>query len=132
MHRYRARISGPLMDRIDLVVQVPRLDPQERLAPGEPSAAVRERVRRARERQLARGSQPNARLPPAALDRHAALAAPAQALLEQATARLRLSERARQRAQRVARTIADLAGSHSVDTSHLAEALGYRTTGAAH
>jgi magnesium chelatase family protein len=127
--RYRARISGPLVDRIDLLVQVPRLDPRESLAPGEPSAPVRERVRRARRRQLERQRVPNARLAPAALARHVPLTDQARALLEDATGRLALTERARQRVQRVARTVADLAGVRAVRSEHLAEALGYRGAG---
>ncbi len=127
--RYLSRISGPLLDRIDLVVEVPRLAPSELrqdAPPGEPSAMVRPRVAAARARQTARGAGCNARLPPAALLQHAPLAAPVQALLEKAMERLQLSARAALRIQRVARTIADLAGEAAIAPTHLAEAIGYR------
>ncbi len=128
--RYRGRVSGPLLDRIDLHVEVPRLPQQELLAPmtqAEASAAVRERVSAARERQLARGGVANARLGTAAMRRDAVLDAGAAALLEQAAERLDLSARACHRLIRVARTIADLAGIERVDRAHLAEAVSYRS-----
>jgi len=126
VHRYRQRISGPLLDRIDLHVQVPRLDYRQAQSAGEPSAAVRERVARARARQIARCGHANALLTSRELARHAALDAGAATLLEQATRRLGLSERARQRVHRVARTIADLEDGDAVTGVHLAEALTYR------
>ncbi len=129
--RYRARISGPLMDRIDLTVQVPRILGREAQRPGESSAAVRDRVARARERQQARAGCANGRLSAGALARLAPLDRDAAALLEEATQRLALSERARQRTWRVALTIADLDGAHPdgsprIAAAHLAEALAYR------
>jgi magnesium chelatase family protein len=125
---YRARLSGPLIDRIDLHVEVPAL-PYQQLSsaePGEPTAAVRERVAAARARQRERGKSWNARLPSAALARVAKLDAAGHQLLERAVARLGLSARAITRIRRVARTIADLEGSPTVRAVHLAETLQYR------
>jgi len=128
--RYRARISGPLLDRIDLHVEVPRVD-SERLnapAPGdlETSDEVRQRVQVARERQLLRAGKPNQALTPSELDRSCPLDDAARHLMSQALQRIGLSARAYHRVIKVARTIADLAGSDSIATAHLGEAIGYR------
>jgi len=122
--RYRARISGPLLDRIDLHVEVPRQKINEH-PPGEASAGVRERIHQARGRQQRRGAL-NAALDVAAVREHCALDAAADKLLETACERLNLSARAHQRILKVARTIADLDGSERIATAHLAEAIGYR------
>lgn len=127
--RYRGRLSGPLLDRIDLQLFVPRVERQQLLAPqapAEPSATVRMRVVAARERQLRRQRQPNALLSGAALERHCALGAVEMNLMEQAMQRLRLSARGVHRVLRVARTIADLADRAQVEATDLAEALRYR------
>ncbi|MFA5685299.1 MAG: YifB family Mg chelatase-like AAA ATPase [Lysobacteraceae bacterium] len=126
--RYLGRISGPLLDRIDLVVEVPRLAPAEMrpdAAPGESSAAVRARVVAARHRQRQRGPRPNGRLTPGEL---AALAVEVEArdLLEKAMERLQLSARGAQRVLRVARSIADLGHSERITRLHMAEAVAYR------
>ncbi len=126
---YRARLSGPVLDRIDLHVEVPRLARDEVLdgRASEPSAAVRARVDVARGVAEARGQEvPNAQLGPATARRAAALPAGARALIGRAIDRLGLSARGHDRLLRVARTIADLAGSERVGEEHLAEALGYR------
>jgi magnesium chelatase family protein len=125
---YRSRLSGPLLDRIDLHVDVPALPYRElaAVAPGETSAAVRDRVVAARERQQRRGNKWNARLSSAELGRFAALDAAGHTLLERAVTRLGLSARAITRLRRVARTIADLDGSQAVTAGHLAETLQYR------
>ena len=127
--RYWNRLSGPLLDRIDLHLAMPRLPPAQ-LRPDAPaaesSAAVRQRVEAARQRQQARGNWLNARLPPSALAACCRLADPEQALLEQAAERLELSARSLHRVLRVARTIADLDASEGIGRPHLAEALGYR------
>lgn len=127
--RYRNRISGPLLDRIDLLVPVPRV-PATDLRPdapgGESSAVVRERVLAARARQQARAGRTNAHLSQAETSRHCVLTPDDQTLLERAIDRLRLSARASQRILRVARTIADLADEDAIGTRHLGEAIGYR------
>ena len=129
IRRYRARISGPLLDRIDLHVEVPRLPPSE-LRPdapaGECSDAVRARVVQAREVQWQRAGRLNAQLDQAGTLACCRLDAYDQALLERAIDALQLSARAMHRILRVARTIADLAGSERIASAHLAEALGYR------
>lgn len=127
--RYRGRISGPLLDRIDLQLFVPRIERQQLLKPdaeGESSAVVRQRVAAARSRQLQRQNKANAMLAPRELDRYCALDAASRTLLEQAMARLHLSARAAHRVLRVARSIADLAGDGPLATVHIAEALRYR------
>ena len=131
MTRYRARISGPLLDRIDLHVNL-RVEPAWMDAPpGEPSAPVRARVLVARERQLARQGCLNADLDGAALDRHGALDEGGKALLQRAVSTWGWSARATRRAQRVARTLADLDGADTVGVSHMAQAIQYRPEGAA-
>src|SRR5262249_1310614 len=125
---YRARLSGPLVDRIDLHVEVPALPYQElaEAAPGETTAAVRERVAAAREQQRGRGKHWNARLGAAALARVAPIGAAGPAGRGRAGAALGLPARAIPRIRRVARSIADLEGSAAVRAVHLAETLQYR------
>ena len=128
---YRSRLSGPLLDRIDLHVEVPPLPYVEMTGPaGEPSAAVAERVARARARQAARkaetGVLTNARLEPAWVQRVAALDCDGDHLLRGASERFRLTGRVVDRLLRVARTIADLEGNEAVAPCHLAEALHFR------
>jgi magnesium chelatase family protein len=126
--RYRGRLSGPLLDRIDIHIEVPAVPQAELLAarPGEPSAAMRERVIAARARQLARQGKPNAELGTKEVDRLCRAEAAGETLLKQAIARLGLSARAYHRVLKLARTIADLAGAESIAASHVAEAIGYR------
>ncbi len=126
--RYRARISGPLLDRIDLHVEVASLGEEELHAqsPGEGSAGVRARVGAARSRQAARQGHPNALLAVAGIERHCAPGPAAARLLRAASARLSLSARAFHRVLKVARTIADLEGAQQLAASHAAEALQYR------
>ncbi|MFT4255562.1 MAG: YifB family Mg chelatase-like AAA ATPase [Pseudoxanthomonas sp.] len=129
IHRYRARISGPLLDRIDLHVEVPRLPPQELrpdAPPGESTAAIRTRVERARAVQHARAGKANAQLGQSQTMQFCRLNSGDQVLLERAIERLQLSARSMHRILRVARTIADLAGAEHIATAHLTEALGYR------
>jgi magnesium chelatase family protein len=133
VRRYRARLSGPLLDRIDMHVPVPSV-PWERVAgradPGESSAAVRRRAEAAAGRQARRfagtGFARNADLPAHALARFAPLAGEGLRLLERATREIGLSMRAHARILRVARTIADLEGATAIEPGHLAEAIGYR------
>ncbi|MGI8560966.1 MAG: YifB family Mg chelatase-like AAA ATPase [Luteimonas sp.] len=131
IRRYRARISGPLLDRIDLHVDVPRLPPSE-LRPdapdGESSGTVRDRVERARGLQHARAQKLNSQLTQTETMAHCRLAERDQALLERAIDALQLSARAMHRILRVARTIADLGDSPAIRSADLAEALGYRRT----
>ena len=126
--RYRSRISGPLLDRIDVQIEVPAVPPEElgRSACGESSLAIRGRVTEARARQLARQGKTNARLAPREIDAHCALDACAAALLQQATRRLGLSVRGYHRILKLARTIADLSGAARVAVAHVAEAVQYR------
>jgi len=126
--RYRARISGPLLDRIDLHVDVPALPASEMTdAPGgESSRAVRERVVRARARQVKRQGVANARLAGRAAEQHARADAAANEFLRVASARMALSARSHHRVLKVARTIADLDGCARVGEAHVAEALRYR------
>ena len=127
--RYRSRVSGPLLDRIDIQIEVAR-QPTTALAnqaaPGESSAPVRERVIAARDRQLQRAGKPNAMLGTREMTRDCVLRASDQHLLERAIDKLNLSARAYHRILRLARTIADLAGAEAIDTQHLTEAIGYR------
>jgi magnesium chelatase family protein len=126
--RYLSRISGPLLDRIDLQIEVPALAQEDlmRSADGEPSAVVRVRVTAARERAMARQQKPNARLGSREIDEHCARDDKGETLLKQAIARLGLSARAYHRILRVARTIADLDAAETVMSGHVAEALQYR------
>lgn len=127
--RYRSRLSGPLLDRIDLQVNVPRLAPHEMRgdAPrGESTLAVRARVLAARDRQHTRCGKTNAFMRQDETERFCRLRDRDQAMLERAMASLQLSARATQRILRVARTIADLEGSADIGTTHLTEAIGYR------
>jgi magnesium chelatase family protein len=126
--RYQGRLSGPLLDRIDLQLEVPAVKPAELLAApeGEASAAVAPRVAAARERALARQGMPNADLDAAGLDQHVRPEPAALRFIEQAATRLGWSGRSLHRALKVARTIADLAGEAQPSVAHVAEALQYR------
>lgn len=126
--RYRGKLSGPFVDRIDLVIEVPAL-PSEALAgkaDGETSAVVRERVAAAWQRQRSRQGKANARLTTREIDAGCQPDAAGAALLQQAASRLGLSARAWHRVLKVARSIADLAGSTDIGAPHIAEAIQYR------
>jgi len=126
--RYRGRISGPLMDRIDIHLDVPAV-PQDdllRQTAGETSGVVRARVVAAHRVQIERQGRANGSLATREIDRWCAPDAAAECLLRQAIARLNLSARAYHRVLKLARTIADLAGSEAIAAAHIAEAIQYR------
>jgi magnesium chelatase family protein len=135
IQRYVSRISGPLLDRIDLQVEVPALEFSELASEGgaEPSSAVRARVVAARERQRARfrraygRARANAHMTPRMIRAHCAIDAASRARLEEAVTRMGLSARAYHRVLKVARTIADLAGRDRIAAADVAEAIRYRS-----
>jgi magnesium chelatase family protein len=126
--RYRSRISGPLLDRIDLRVEMSALSEADLFSAksGESSAAVRMRVTRARQAQLDRQGSPNAQLAPSALQEHAQIDSDGKRLLRDAIRTLNLTARAHHRIIRIARTIADLEAWANIHPQHIAEALHYR------
>lgn len=133
VRRYQSRLSGPLLDRIDLHLEVPRLSVQELMgrSKGESSAEVRARVRKARARQVERlsgeGVSCNAQMGPRLLREQCVLAPGAGDLLKSAINQLSLSARAYDRILKVARTIADLDSKDEIELHHIAEAINYRT-----
>lgn len=128
VRRYRRRVSGPLLDRIDILVDVPavRWDQLADTAPTETSAVVRDRVSRARLRAARRQTTTNARIPPARLEDVCRVGRGGRSLLRKAVTHLDLTARGYHRALRVSRTIADLAGRDRVSGDHVAEALRFR------
>jgi len=125
--KYRSRISGPLLDRIDMHVEVPRLEFDEMQGPnGEASRSVRERVSGARGLQLQRNKTLNSRLTHQQIDAVCVLGDSDRHLLQQAMGKLRLSARAYHRILKLARTIADMDASENIQTQHLTEAINYR------
>jgi magnesium chelatase family protein len=127
IQRYRNRISGPLLDRIDMHVEVPRLSFNEMNGPtGECSKAVRERVTQTRGIQLQLRNSLSSQLTHQQIDQVCALTRSDQTLLQQAIEKLQLSARAYHRILKLARTIADMDGSDRIGTQHLSEAINYR------
>ncbi|HYP68097.1 MAG TPA: YifB family Mg chelatase-like AAA ATPase [Thiobacillaceae bacterium] len=126
--RYRAKLSGPLLDRIDLQIEVPALSEKEMTAlpDGEMSHVVQQRVEAARRLQLARQGKRNADLGPSEIDQFCSPDPAGKHLLQQAITRLQLSARAYHRILKIARSIADLARNATVDASNIAEAIQYR------
>ena len=130
--RYQKRISGPLLDRIDIHAEVPRVDfdklSDDRL--GEPSSSIRERVESARDKQRSRFEETelicNADMGPSGVRIYCGLDNAGRALIRQAMTQLQLTARAFHRVLKLARTIADLSGDEEIQTHHLAEALQYR------
>lgn len=127
--RYRGRISGPLLDRIDIQIEVPAV-PQDELmrqrATGEKSSAIRERVKQSHQRQLTRQEKTNSRLSVKEIDQFCTLDTASENLLKNAISRLSLSARAYHRILKVARTIADLSDAEKINNQHIAEAIQYR------
>ena len=126
--RYRGKISGPLLDRIDIQIEVPAA-PQEdlmRQSQSESSGSIRQRVESAYQRQLTRQGKPNARLTVKEIDKYCVPDTLGENLLKQAISRLNFSARAYHRVLKVARTIADLAASDGIVSTHIAEAVQYR------
>jgi magnesium chelatase family protein len=133
IHKYLAKISGPLLDRIDIHIEVPRL-PQEKLlqeTQGESSAKIRERVMRAREIQAKRFAGTdiyfNAHMNSKQIREFCPLSSDVKDVLRSAISRLDLSARAYDRIIKVARTIADLEGSENIEVHHIGEAIQYRS-----
>jgi len=127
LHRYRNRISGPLLDRIDMHVEVPRLSFEEMNGPrGECSTVVRERVSAARNIQLQRNDSLNSQLTPQQIEDVCALNNADRLLLQNAIEKLQLSARAYHRILKLARTIADMDASSEISAQHLSEAINYR------
>ena len=127
--RYRGRISGPLLDRIDMQIEVPAIPQQELIrqnAKGEKSAAIRKRVEKAYQRQLDRQGKSNNQLSVKEIEQFCTIDSISENLLKQAISRLNLSARAYHRILKVARTIADLAGPEKITNQHIAEAIQYR------
>lgn len=129
IRRYRSRISGPLLDRIDIIVEAPSLEYQELTdrASGESSAEIKKRVNAARAVQRSRGAECNARLGPQELDKACALSPECGELMRRAFDAMGLTARSYDKILRVARTIADLDGAADIEPQHLAEAIQYRT-----
>jgi magnesium chelatase family protein len=134
IQRYVSKISGPLLDRIDIHIEVPAVKYKELRgnAEIESSACVRERVLQGRQIQLERYREEkklyaNAQMPPKLIRKHCAISADGEKLLESAIARLGLSARAHDRILKVSRTIADLEAAPSIEPKHLSEAIQYRT-----
>ncbi|TVO77012.1 YifB family Mg chelatase-like AAA ATPase [Sedimenticola selenatireducens] len=128
--RYRGRISGPLLDRIDMSIEVPRLPTQTLSRPtnqGEPSHKVRQRVEACRQRQISRSGCPNSQLVGRLLEESCVLTPDTRHLIERAMEQLGLSARAYHRILRLSRTIADLDTSDEILPSHLGEAISYRS-----
>lgn len=131
--KYAAKISGPLLDRIDIHITVPRHKPEElmTMTGGEDSATIRERVTRARQLQAVRlgPGRTNAKMTPKEIKQHIQLDEESQDLMRKALARLNLSARAFDRLLKVSRTLADLEGVEEIQKKHLAEAIQYRDSG---
>jgi magnesium chelatase family protein len=134
IQRYVSKISGPLLDRIDIHIEVPAVKYKELRGNTEieNSASVRERVLRARKIQFERFREEkslyaNAQMPPRLIRKYCAISPDGEKLLESAIQRLGLSARAHDRILKVSRTIADLEGSPAVESKHLSEAIQYRT-----
>ncbi len=127
--RYRTRISGPLLDRIDIQIEVPAVpekDLMRQSITGEKSSAIRQRVEKSHQRQLNRQSKTNSRLSVKEIDQFCALDTTSENLLKNAIHRLNLSARSYHRILKVARTIADLADIEKINNQHIAEAIQYR------
>jgi magnesium chelatase family protein len=134
IQKYRQRISGPLLDRIDLHVEVPLVDFKALSSAeiGESSSDIRERVETARGMQRERfakhaGVHTNSAMTPRLIKKHCALDAAASSHLEYAMSQMNLSARAHDRILKVARTLADLGGTDHLTENHIFEAIGYRT-----